>query len=1028
MKITEEMLEDHCMVWFGSLGYQTLNGSELEPKGSTPERESLSDVVLKPRLRQALLNINSHLPEECIDTAIGILLNTVPSIERANHTFHRQIIEGIQVEYEDERGHPVGDKVRLVDFNNEHNNWLAVRQFSVNGVTNGEIDNRRPDIVVFLNGLPISLLELKNPADTKADVWRAYNQVQTYKQAIKDLFVFNESLIISDGTEAYIGSLTANRDRFTPWRTIDGSRDDTVDTLALEVMVRGFFNQELLLDYLQYYVSFEVDNEKVIKKIAGYHQFHGVRAAVESTIRATRHDGDQRCGVYWHTQGSGKSLSMTFYSAKLMASPSMNNPTIVVVTDRNDLDEQLFETFAENAELLGDTPVQAKDRDELRELLNNRPSGGIIFTTMQKFAPPKGETRCKPLTERYNIVVAADEAHRSQYGLKARVDKKTSEMKYGYAQHLRDSLPNAGFIGFTGTPIEMEDKDTRVVFGDDVSVYDIEQAQKDGATKPLYYESRLIKLDMSKNTNEEDIDSKVDELVAEYDEDDQAKAKTSNAALEALVCAEDRVDRLVRDLLKHFASREETSLSKAMMVCISREACVQVYDKIAELKPDWASDDPEKGCMKVIMTGTSDDPAKYQKHIHKKPIQKKIAKRVKDPEDELKLVIVCDMWLTGFDAPCLNTMYIDKPLKGHNLMQAIARVNRVFRDKEGGLIVDYLGIAPELRNAIANYTASGNGSPTIDLAEALAVTMTKLDVCRGIMHGFDYSDYRTNTLGLLAGAMNHTLNLEDGKKRFDKAALSLSKAFSLCSSMDEAKGIKEEIAFFETLRAAIKKSTTSKQRMSDENVQTALRQVVSETIVSGEIVDVFQSAGLNKPNISILDDEFLAEVEKSEHKNLAVEMLKKLIQDEIKTRTVKNAVAYKTFSEMLRNSLDKYRNRSVETSVVIEELIKLAKELRESADRGEELNLTKEELAFFDALIANDSAREAMQQKDILTIARKLAEEIRKSAQPDWAKRKNLRAKMRLKIKQILKRTGYPPDEQAEAVELVLEQAELVNP
>jgi type I restriction enzyme, R subunit len=1028
MKITEEMLEDHCMVWFGSLGYQALNGSELEPKGTTPERESLSDVVLKPRLRQALLNINSHLPEECIDTAIGILLNTVPSIERANHTFHRQIIEGIQVEYEDERGHPVGDKVRLVDFNNEHNNWLAVRQFSVNGVTDGEIDNRRPDIVVFLNGLPISLLELKNPADTKADVWRAYNQVQTYKQAIKDLFVFNESLIISDGTEAYIGSLTANRDRFTPWRTIDGSRDDTVDTLALEVMVCGFFNQELLLDYLQYYVSFEIDNEKVIKKIAGYHQFHGVRAAVESTIRATRHDGDQRCGVFWHTQGSGKSLSMTFYSAKLMASPSMNNPTIVVVTDRNDLDEQLFETFAENAELLGDTPVQAKDRDELRELLNNRPSGGIIFTTMQKFAPPKGETRCKPLTDRYNIVVAADEAHRSQYGLKARVDAKTSEMKYGYAQHLRDSLPNAGFIGFTGTPIEMEDKDTRVVFGDDVSVYDIEQAQKDGATKPLYYESRLIKLDMSKSTNEEDVDSKVDELVAEYDEDDQAKAKTRNAALEALVCAEDRVDRLVRDFLKHFASREETSLSKAMMVCISREACVQVYDKIADLKPDWANDDPEKGCMKVIMTGTSDDPVKYQKHIHKKPIQKKIAKRVKDPEDELKLVIVCDMWLTGFDAPCLNTMYIDKPLKGHNLMQAIARVNRVFRDKEGGLIVDYLGIAPELRNAIANYTASGKGSPTIDLSEALAVTMTKLDVCRGIMHGFDYSDYRTNTLGLLAGAMNHILNLEDGKRRFDKAALSLSKAFSLCSSMDEAKDIKEEIAFFETLRAAIKKSTTSKQRMSDENVQTALRQVVSETIVSGEIVDVFQSAGLNKPNISILNDEFLAEVEKSEHKNLAVEMLKKLIQDEIKTRTVKNAVAYKTFSEMLRNSLDKYRNRSVETSVVIEELIKLAKELRDSADRGEELDLTKEELAFFDALMANDSAREAMKQKDILTIARKLAEEIRKSAQPDWAKRKNLRAKMRLKIKQILKRTGYPPDEQAEAVELVLEQAELVNP
>ncbi|HFQ4859093.1 type I restriction endonuclease subunit R [Vibrio vulnificus] len=1028
MKITEEMLEDHCMVWFGSLGYQTLHGGDLEPTGKTPERQSLSDVVLKPRLKKSLMKINPHLPEDCIDTAIDTLLTSVPSVAHANHTFHRQLIDGIQVEYEDSEGHPKGDKVYLVDFTNQNNDWLALRQFSVDGVTNGEKDNRRPDIVVFLNGLPISVLELKSPADEKADVWKAYNQIQTYKNVLRDLFVFNESVIISDGTEAYIGSLTADRDRFTPWRTIDGTRDDSEDTLALEVMVRGFFNQEMLLDYLQYFISFECDNEKVIKKIAGYHQFHGVRAAIESTIRATRHDGDQRCGVFWHTQGSGKSLSMGFYSAKLMAAPEMRNPTIVVVTDRNDLDEQLFETFSINAELLRETPIQAKDRHHLKELLDNRQSGGIFFTTMQKFSPDEGETRYPALTERNNIVVMADEAHRSQYGLKARVDSKTGEMKYGYAQHLRDALPNAGFIGFTGTPVEMEDRDTRVVFGQDVSVYDIEQAQRDGATKKLYYESRLIKLNMNKNVKDEDIDQTVEDLVAEYDEDDQSKTKSKNAALEALVCAEDRIDRLARDLLSHFGKREEVTLTKAMAVCISREACVQLYDKLRELKPEWHDDDPEKGCMKVIMTGTSSDPEKYQKHIHKKPIQRKIAKRVKNPDNELKLIIVCDMWLTGFDAPCLNTIYIDKPLKGHNLMQAIARVNRVFRDKEGGLIVDYLGIAPELRNAIRNYTASGKGEPTIDLAKALEVTMTKLDVCRGIMHGFDYSDYKTNTLGLLAKAMNHILSLEDGKKRFDKAALSLSKAFSLCSCMDEAKDIKEEIAFFETLRAAIKKTTTSKQRMSDENVQTALRQVVSESIVSGDIVDVFQSAGLNKPEISILDDDFLAEVEKTEHKNLAVEMLKKLIQDEIKTRTVKNAVAYKTFSEMLRNSLDKYRNRSVETSVVIEELIKLAKELRDSADRGDELDLTKEELAFFDALLANESAKEAMKQEDILFIARELAAEIRKSAQPDWAKRKNLRSRMRIKIKQILKRTGYPPDCQEDAVELVLQQAELVNP
>ncbi|MCP3429724.1 type I restriction endonuclease subunit R [Opacimonas viscosa] len=1026
--VNEDQLETECMEWFDSIGYQTLHGSKIDPASASPERDSLSEVMLLGRLRKAIEDINSGIPESAREDAITKLRQYHANTAVANKTFHRQLIEGIQVEYHNDKGELVGDRVYLIDFKNKHNNdWLAVQQYSVDGVTHGEKDNRIPDIVVFINGLPISVIELKNPRKEETDVWAAYNQLQTYKNTIKDLFVCNEAMIISDGTVARIGSLTADRERFMHWRTIDGSNDDTETMLELEVMIRGFFDKDLLLDYLQFFVTYEASKDSFIKKQAGYHQFHGVRDAVVNTVKATRPDGDQRCGVFWHTQGSGKSLSMVYYSAKLMATTELENPTIVIVTDRNDLDDQLFETFLASEDLLRQKPIQCLNRTDIRDHLEDKPAGGIFFTTMQKFQPEKGETEFKPLSNRHNIIVGADEAHRSQYGMKARIDQKTGQMKYGYAHHLRTALPNAGFIGFTGTPIETEDKDTQHVFGSYVSIYDIEQAQKDEATKPLYYESRLIKMDLNTVVDDEDIEDEVEDATDGYDEQDQSRFKSKNAALEALVTEDKRVEKLASDFVTHFEKREEVMLSKAMLVCISREACVKVYNAIKKLRLDWHDEDPLKGSMKVIMTGNSSDKQSFQEHIHKKPIQRKIAERVRDPDSELKLIIVCDMWLTGFDAPCLNTMYIDKPLKGHNLMQSIARVNRVFRDKEGGLIVDYLGIAEDLKNALANYTANnGKGRPTVDIDEAMSVFKTKLDVCQSIMHGFDYSGFEKNALKLLAGAMNHVFKGKDGKKRFDRAVLALSKAFSLCSTHDDANQYKEEVAFFETIRAAIKKSTLARKKLDSDKVEHALRQVVSKAIVTGEVVDVFKSAGLNKPEISILDDQFLNDVKKMEHKNLAVEMLQKLIEDEIRTRTAKNAASQRSFMDMLAASVAKYKNKAVHTSQVIEELIKLAKELRESADRGEEIGLTKEELAFYDALLENESAKDAMTDDDIVLIAKALVEEIRNSSQPDWEKRPNLRSKMRRNIKKILKRTGYPPDYQAEAVEAILKQAEVM--
>jgi type I restriction enzyme R subunit len=1024
---TEEQLELACIDWFDGLGYQTINGPDIEPhKGAMAERSSLSEVILTGRLKRALQNINKHIPELAIDSAIDTVklyhANTVVS----NNRFHRQLLDGIPITYTDNEGNEVGDRVFLVDFKNADNNdWLALRQFSVDGVSHGEKDNRRPDIVVFLNGLPLVVIELKNPAKEDADVWSAYNQIQTYKNVISDLFVFNEALIISDGTVARLGSLTADQERFMFWRSIDGERDDTEDTLELEVMIKGFFNKEYLLDYLQFFITFEPSKTSFIKKQAAYHQFHGVRKAVESSKRASAKGGNKKCGVYWHTQGSGKSLSMVFYSAKLISDIELESPTIVIVTDRNDLDDQLFDTFMKSEELLRQRPTQIEDRKDLYDKLNNKQSGGIFFTTMQKFQPEKGRNDVPALTERHNVFVMADEAHRSQYGNKARVDNKSGQLKYGYAHHMRTALPNAGYIGFTGTPIEQNDKDTKLVFGDYVDIYDIEQAQKDEATKPLFYESRLIPISMDGDIDSESLDKQAEGFIEGYEDNDKERIKAQHAALEALVTEESRLERLAKDFSQHFARRQEASLSKAMIVCISRKACVRLYNEITKLHPDWHSEDPQKGSIKVIMTGSSSDPEDYQKHLYKKPVQAKLADRVRDPDDELSVIIVCDMWLTGFDAPCLNTMYMDKPAQGHNLMQAITRINRVFRDKEGGLLVDYLGIAPELKSALANYTANkGRGKPTIDINEALKMFRAKLDVCRSKLHGYEYSNFRTNSLGLLAGAMNHVLKPKDGKKDFDNCVSALSKAFSLVSAHEDVREYKDEVAFFELLRTAIKKSTTTKRKLDEDKVKHSLRQLVSQAIVSGEVVDIFKSAGLNNQEVSILDDNFLDDVRKMEHKNLAVEMLEKLLNDEIVTRTAKNAANQVAFSERLEKAVAKYRNRSVETSQVIEALIALAKELRDAADKGKELNLSSEEMALYDALLRNSDAKNAMKDAEIITIARELAKEIRNSAQTDWAKRDNLRAKMRRNIKKVLKRTGYPPDKCDEAVIYVIEQAE----
>jgi type I restriction enzyme R subunit len=985
-------------------------------------------VLLTMRLRASIARLNPQVPLVAREDALRQVLELgVPVQLSANRLFHRLLVSGVPVQYQKD-GETRGDFVRLIDWVDVRaNEWLAVNQFSIQGPKH----TRRPDIILFVNGLPLVLLELKNSADVNADLGKAFNQLQTYKEQIPDVFYYNEILVISDGSEARMGSLSADIERFARWRTIDGvSVDPLGEFNELETLVRGVLQPAMLLDYLRYFVLFE-DDGRLVKKIAGYHQFHAVRAAIQQVVSASRPGGTHKGGVVWHTQGSGKSITMTCFAARVMQEAAMENPTIVMITDRNDLDGQLFGVFSLSQDLLREQPVQVTTRGDLREKLANRPSGGIVFATIQKFMPGEDEDSFPVLSMRSNIVVVADEAHRTQYGFSAslkvpdlKVAEASTRYQVGYAQHLRDALPNATFVAFTGTPVSSEDRDTRAVFGDYIHVYDMQQAKEDGATVSIYYESRLAKLSL-KDSELAHIDDEVDELAEDEEEDQQSRLKSRWAALEKIVGAEPRIKSVAADLVTHFEERNQAQNGKAMVVAMSREICVHLYNEIIALRPEWHDEDPEKGAVKIVMTGSASDKALLRPHIYPGQVKKRLEKRFKDPADPLQLVIVRDMWLTGFDAPCVHTLYVDKPMKGHNLMQAIARVNRVFKDKQGGLVVDYIGIANELKVALKEYTASkGRGRPTVDAHEAYAVLEEKLDVLRSLLYGFDYGDFLTGGHKLLAGAANHVLGLEDGKKRFADNALAMSKAFTLCCTLDEAKAVREEVAFLQAIKVLLTKRDISAQKKTDEERELAIRQIIGNAVVSGEVVDVFEAVGLDKPNIGLLDDEFLAEVRNLPEKNLAVELLERLLEGEIKSKFASNLAQEKKFSELLDSVLKRYQNRSIETAQVIEELIEMAKKFAAASKRGDVLGLNDDELAFYDALANNEASVRELGDEILAKIAHELTDSLRQNVTVDWSNRDSVRAKLRLLVKRILRKYKYPPDQQEEAAQLVLAQAE----
>jgi len=1040
--LNEQQLEELCLGWFQETGWRFAHGPDIAPDSGAPERADYREVVLRERLLGALARINPHLPPAALEQAAHALQRlSEPQMVVRNRSMHRLLLNGVMVDFAlgDEKK---TDLVRFIDFTQPSNNdFLVVSQFTITGTR----QPRRPDVIAFVNGLPLAVVELKNPANEQTDVWDAFNQLQTYKDEISDLFSSNAALVVSDGWTARVGSLTANAERMLPWRTVANENDRPRLQMELETVVRGFFKPELFLDYLRHFVLFEQDGDSIVKKIAGYHQFHAVREAVRATVIAAQDadggllevreeratygkevkPGSRKAGVVWHTQGSGKSITMACYAGKLLQQPEMKNPTLVVVTDRNDLDGQLFATFSAASDLLKTTPVQASDRDELREMLASREAGGIIFTTVQKFALLEGEEAHPLLSSRTNIVVISDEAHRSQYGTKGRLDTRTGRYVFGYAKHLRDALKGATFIGFTGTPIALEDKDTRAVFGNYVSIYDIQDAVDDGATVPIFYESRLAKLDV----NQAEIDSlnaQVEEVVE--DEEDLAnreKTKSDWAALEKLVGSEPRLQQVASDLVQHFEARVSVVDGKAMIVCMSRDICAQLYNAIVALRPDWHSADAERGAIKVVMTGSAADKALLQPHLYSKQVKKRLEARFKDAKDPLKLVIVRDMWLTGFDAPCCHTMYIDKPMKGHNLMQAIARVNRVFKNKPGGLVVDYIGIANELKAALKDYTeAKGKGDPTHGAAEALALLLEKLDVVRGLMHGFDYSAFETQALPLLVPSANHILGLKDGKTRFLDTMVAVAKAFSLCGTLDEAAALRKEIAFFSAIKAAISKFTTVDKKRSDAEKNSALKQILDNAIIAEGVADVFALAGLDKPNIGLLSDEFLEDVRRMDSRNLAVELLEKLLRDEIKARARNNVVQQKKYGDRLLETLRRYHNRAIETAQVIEELIQMAKEFQATLEREAALGLGQDEIAFYDALANNESAVRELGDEVLKKIAVEITEKLRASTTVDWQVRESVRARLRILVRRCLQKWKYPPDQQANAVELVLKQAE----
>ena len=1038
--VSESTVEAAALEWLEGLGWRVAHGPDISPHAEGAERADYTEVVLENQLRDALDRLNPGLPAEALDDAFRKVARPEGStLEARNRAFHRLLVDGVTVEYRTAKGAVRGAQVSVLDYGNPANNdWLAVNQFTV---VEGEHE-RRPDVVLFVNGLPVGLIELKNPADEKATVWTAWTQIQTYKAELSDLFALNAVLIASDGVKARMGTLTAGREWFKPWRTITGEALAGPHLPQLRVMLEGMCERERFLSLVRDFIVFEDDGSgKLAKKMAGYHQFHAVETAVLETLRAAAlrqelrwvaepggwyengrqaggDPGDRRIGVVWHTQGSGKSLTMAFYAARIAREPMMENPTIVVLTDRNDLDDQLLGTFSRCQDLLGQPPTQAENRADLRAKLTVE-SGGVVFTTIQKFFPEEKGDRMPELSKRRNIVVIADEAHRSQYDF---ID--------GYARHMRDALPNASFIGFTGTPIELEDANTRAVFGDYISVYDIERAVEDKATVPIYYESRLARLALDEAERPK-IDPDFEEATEGEEVERKEKLKTKWAQLEAVVGAPHRLKLIALDIVSHFERRLEALDGKAMIVCMSRRICIDLYRELIRLRPEWHHEDDADGEIKVVMTGSASDPPDWQPLIRNKKRRETLAKRFRDPGDPLRVVLVRDMWLTGFDAPSLHTMYVDKPMRGHGLMQAIARVNRVFRDKPGGLVVDYLGLAHELKRALATYTESGGtGKTTLDQSEAVAVMLEKYEVCRGLFHGFDYSGWIDGTpaerTSLLPAAQEHILARENGKERCLLAVRELSQAFALAVPHEEAIRIRDDVAFFQAVRSVLAKRAVGEAR-AEEELDMAIRQIVSRAVASEGVVDIFAAAGLEKPDISILSEEFLAEVRGMKRRNLAVELLRKLLKGELAVRRRRNVVQARSFAEMLDQTVRRYANRAIEAAQVIEELIQLAREMREANARGEALGLSEDELAFYDALETNDSAVQVLGDDTLREIARELVETVRNNVRIDWTLRENVRANLRRLVKRILRKHGYPPDKQEKATRTVLEQAEVLS-
>ena len=1030
-KIFESTIEEFVIELLENQGWQYLS-----PEDQENERPDLGQVVLKNRLKRAIDTLNPNIAEEAKEQALRIALN-LPSqnLMDNNEAFHRLLTEGIEVEVMGADGIK-GDKVRLVDLDNaENNEFIACNQFTVteNGVT------KRPDVVLFVNGLPLVVIELKNPVDENATVAKAFTQLQNYKNAIPSLFYYNAVLVASDGLDAKMGTLSSDISRFLAWKSRDGHKEDKATIPQIETLIKGMLGKEVLLDLIGHFVVFEKTKKEdvktglssvvTIKKIAAYHQYFAVNKAIEKTLLASGEHGDRKAGVVWHTQGSGKSLSMVFYTGKTVL--RLNNPTIVVITDRNDLDEQLFDTFAGCKQLLRQDPIKAENRENLKELLKVA-GGGIIFSTIQKFFPEDGASNYDLLSDRKNIIVVADEAHRSQYGFGAKTTEKDGEIftKYGFAKYLRDALPSASFIGFTGTPIEKEDASTPAVFGSYVDVYDIAQAVEDGATVRIYYESRLAKVHL-KPEEAAKLDEEVESITEGEESNAKDKAKAKWAQLEAIVGHRDRLAVVAADVVDHFEKRREAFDGKGMIVCMSRRIAVELYEEIIKIRPNWHDTDAKKGAIKVVMTSSSSDPENWQVHSTTKHDRKAIGERFKDEKDPLRLVIVRDMWLTGFDVPCLHTMYVDKPMRGHNLMQAIARVNRVFKDKPGGLIVDYIGIASDLKSALATYTASGGqGAPTLDQNEAVATLLEKFEIVEQMFNGFEYKKYFSSDtrekLTIILEAQEHILGLPDGKNRYTKQVGLLSQAFALSVPNLKAMELKDEVGFFQAIKARLTKFEPSGGGRSDAEIETAIRQIVDKAVVSEGIVDVFDAAGIKKPDISILSDEFLEEVRHMDRKNLALELLKKLLNDEIKTRTRKNFIQSKKLSEMLENTIRKYQNNLLTSAQVIEELIKIAKDIRQSDKRGDDLDLNGDELAFYDALANSESAKEVLGDKQLAVIAMEVLKSVQGNATIDWTLKEHVRAKLRRDVKRILNKYGYPPDEQLVATENVLKQAELM--